>query len=264
MAWYIYDMTSRLYVGTSGFSYPEWRGTFYPADLPNDGMLHHYSRVFSTVELNNTFYRFPKTEYVEQWRKATPQGFRFSVKANRQITHNRRLRDVEELVRVQLERVGGLGDRRGPLLFQLPPSLRRDAPLLRDFLYALPPSLVAVEFRHASWYDDEIYALLREQGAALVIMESDEDTPVLEFVGPFAYLRLHRSTYTPADLDTWTSRIAAQIEQQRDVYAYFTHEEGAPAPEYAEQLRGLVDGRPEATEPEATPPSRRRATRRTP
>ncbi len=257
-------MTSRLYVGTSGFSYPEWRGTFYPTSLPDDGMLHHYSRVFSTVELNNTFYRFPKTEYVEQWRKATPPGFRFSVKANRQITHNRRLRDVEELVRVQLERVGGFEDRRGPLLFQLPPSLQRDVPLLRDFLYALPPSLVAVEFRHASWYDDEVYALLREQGAAVAIMESDEDTPVLEFVGPFAYLRLHRSTYTPADLDTWTSRILAQIAQQHDVYAYFTHEEGAPAPEYAQQLRALVDGRPEATEPEATRPAKQRATRRTP
>jgi uncharacterized protein YecE (DUF72 family) len=246
-------MASRLYAGTSGFSYPEWRGTFYPADLPNDGMLSHYSRVFATVELNNTFYRFPKTEYVEQWRKATPAGFRFSVKANRQITHIRRLREAEELLRVQLERLGGLGDRRGPLLFQLPPSLRRDVPLLRDFLYALPPSLVAVEFRHASWYDDEVYALLGEQGAALVIMESDEDTPVVEFVGPFAYLRLHRSSYPPADLEAWTARIREQIAGGRDVYAYFTHEEGSPAPEYARQLQTLVEG------PGAAParPSRR-------
>lgn len=235
-------MASRLYVGTSGFSYPEWRGSFYPAGLPDDGMLHHYSRVFSTVELNNTFYRFPRAEHVEQWRKATPKGFRFSVKANRQITHIRRLRDVEELVRVLLERVGGLGDRRGPLLFQLPPSLRCDVPLLRDLLYALPPSLVAVEFRHASWYADEVYGLLREQGAALVIMESDEDTPVLEFVGPFAYLRLHRSSYERADLDAWTGRIREQLALKRDVYAYFTHEDGAPAPVYAEQLRALVDG----------------------
>lgn len=235
-------MAARLYAGTSGFSYPEWRGTFYPADLPDNGMLRHYSRVFATVELNNTFYRFPKTEYVEQWRKATPAGFRFSVKANRQITHIRRLRDAEELLRVQLERLGGLGDRRGPLLFQLPPSLRRDVPLLRDFLYALPPSLVAVEFRHASWYEDEVYALLGEQGASLVIMESDEDTPIVEFVGPFAYLRLHRSSYPPADLEAWTGRIRGQIAGGRDVYAYFTHEEGAPAPEYARQLQTLVEG----------------------
>jgi uncharacterized protein YecE (DUF72 family) len=235
-------VAARLYVGTSGFSYPEWRGTFYPADLPDNGMLRHYSGVFATVELNNTFYRFPKTEYVEQWRKATPAGFRFSVKANRQITHIRRLRDAEELLRVQLERLGGLGDRRGPLLFQLPPSLRRDVPLLRDFLYALPPSLVAVEFRHASWYDDEVYALLREQGASLVIMESDEDVPVVEFVGPFGYLRLHRSLYPPADLEAWTGRIQEQLAGGRDVYAYFTHEEGAPAPEYARQLQTLVEG----------------------
>jgi uncharacterized protein YecE (DUF72 family) len=229
-----------LYVGTSGFSYPEWRGNFYPADLPGDAMLRHYSRVFSTVELNNTFYRFPRLEHVEQWRQATPKGFRFSVKANRQITHIRRLRDVEELVRVQVERISGLGDRRGPLLVQLPPSLRCDLPLLRDFLYALPPWLVAVEFRHASWFADGVYALLREQGAGLVIMESDEDDPVLEFVGPFAYLRLHRSSYGRADMDAWTERIRAQVALGHDVYAYFTHEDGAPAPAYAEQLRTLV------------------------
>ncbi len=234
---------AKLYVGTSGFSYPEWRGSFYPADLPGDEMLHHYSRVFSTVELNNTFYRFPRTEHVEQWRQATPKGFRFSIKTNRKITHIQRLRDVGELVRVQLERVQGLQDRRGPLLFQLPPSLRCDLPLLKDFLTTLPPLLCAVEFRHASWYSDEVYATLAEHHAALVIMESDDDEPVLEFVGPFAYLRLHRSAYPQAEMNAWAGRIEEQIAKKKDVYAYFTHEEGAPAPEYAQQLRTIVEGR---------------------
>jgi len=204
-------------------------------------MLQYYSHVFPTVELNNTFYRFPRTEHVAQWRKATPKAFRFSVKVNRVITHIQRLRDVGELVRVQLERVAGLEDRRGPLLFQLPPSLRRDLPLLRDFLATLPPLLCAVEFRHASWYTDEVYATLTEHRVALTIMESDEDKPVLEFVGPFVYLRLHRSAYPPAEMKAWAGSIEEQIGMKKDVYAYFTHEEGAPAPEYAQQLRALVD-----------------------
>ncbi|MGQ0548294.1 MAG: DUF72 domain-containing protein [Armatimonadota bacterium] len=235
-------MAAKLYVGTSGFSYPEWRGNFYPADLPGDEMLKHYSRVLSTVEVNNTFYRFPQTQHVEVWRRNTPRGFRFSVKAHRMITHMKRLKDVEDPIRTQLERIAVLKDRRGPLLFQLPPTLRRDVPLLRDFLYTLPPMLVAVEFRHESWYEDEVYRTLAEQRAALVIMESDEDEPVLEFVGPFAYLRLHRSAYDAAMMDAWTGRIRDQIAGQKDVYAYFTHEEGAPAPEYAGQLEKLVGG----------------------
>ena len=245
-------MAANLYVGTSGFSYPEWRGNFYPADLPGDEMLKHYSRVFSTVELNNTFYRFPRAEHVEAWRKSTPRGFRFSVKAHRLITHIKRLKDAEDTIRTQLERIAVLKDRRGPLLFQLPPTLRRDVPLLRDFLYALPPMPLAVEFRHESWYDDEVYATLAEQRAALVIMESDEDEPIVEFVGPLSYLRLHRSTYDAAMMDTWAGRIRDQIAGKKDVYAYFTHEEGAPAPEYAGQLEKLVISGPGSPEPRET------------
>lgn len=233
---------AKLYVGTSGFSYPEWRGGFYPKDLPADQMLQYYGTVFSSVELNNTFYRFPRADHVEQWRRATPEGFRFSIKASRQITHIRRLKDVDELVRVQLERIAGLQDRRGPLLFQLPPSLRRDLPLLTDFLYALPPMPLAIEFRHASWYAEEVYAALAQHGAALAIMESDEDEPVMTFVGPLVYLRLHRSAYPPAALRAWADRIRAQVAAEKDVYAYFTHEEGAPAPDYARGLARMAAG----------------------
>jgi len=235
-------MPARLHVGTSGFSYPEWRGTFYPEDLPAEEMLKFYSRTFPTVELNNTFYRFPRIAQVEEWRKATPRGFRFGVKANRLITHTRRLRDVDELVRLQLERVAGLKDRAGPLLFQLPPSLKRDVPLLRDFLYLLPPMRRTVEFRHASWYTDEVFALLEEHHTTLTIMESDEDEPTLQFVGPFVYLRLHHYTYEPPVLRAWVKRIKEQLTRGRDVYAYFTHEEGTPGPAYAQRLRTLVEG----------------------
>ncbi len=247
-------MAAKLYVGTSGFSYPEWRGNFYPADLPGDEMLKHYSRAFSTVELNNTFYRFPRTEHVELWRKSTPRGFRFSVKAHRLITHIKRLKDVEDPIRTQLERIAVLKDRRGPVLFQLPPTLPRDVPLLRDFLYALPPMPVAVEFRHQSWYDDEVYTTLAEQRAALVIMESDEDEPVLEFVGPLVYLRLHRSAYDAAMVDAWAGRIHDLLVAQKDVYAYFTHEEGAPAPVYAGQLKELVGATSEPSAPVSPEP----------
>ncbi len=235
-------MPARLYVGTSGFSYPEWRGSFYPEGLPAAEMLRFYSRVFPTVELNTTFYRFPPAAQVEEWRKATPRGFRFSMKANRLITHTRRLRDVDELVRLQLERAAVLAERAGPLLFQLPPSLRRDVPLLRDFLSLLPPLPRAVEFRHASWYTEEVFALLEEQHTALTIMESDEDEPVRQFVGPFVYLRLHHSTYTPAALRAWAREVGRELAGGRDVYAYFTHEEGTPGPAYAQQLRALVLG----------------------
>jgi len=235
-------MAARLYAGTSGFSYPEWRGDFYPNKLPQEEMLKYYSRVFSTVELNNTFYRFPQPAHVQQWRKATPRGFRFSIKVHRLITHIRRLKDAEEALSAQLERLTDLGDRAGPLLFQLPPSLKADLALLRDFLYLLPPRRRTVEFRHPSWYQDAVYALLEEQHTALTIMESDEDEPVLQFVGPFAYLRLHRSQYPPAAMDAWATRIGEQLGRKKDVYAYFTHEEGAPAPDYARRLPALLEG----------------------
>jgi uncharacterized protein YecE (DUF72 family) len=229
-----------LYAGTSGFSYSEWKGSFYPKDLPADRMLQHYSRVFRTVEINNTFYRFPAMDLVEGWRDATPAGFRFAVKAHRLITHIRRLRDVGEAVRTQLERVAVLRDRLGPLLFQFPPSLRRDLPLLTDFLLLIPETPVVIEFRHASWHADDVYAALSARGASLAVMESDDDEPALTFVGPLVYLRLHRSSYSQDALHTWAERIDAHLATQKDVYAYFTHEEGAPAPDYAQQLQALV------------------------
>jgi len=231
-----------LYVGTSGFSYPEWRGTFYPESLSGEEMLRFYSGVFATVELNNTFYRFPTPSQVERWRKGTPRGFRFSVKAHRSITHNRRLRNAEDYLRILIERVDALKDRRGPILFQLPPTLRADRALLEDFLCSLPPMLRAVEFRDHSWYTEDIFALLEEHRTALTVMESDEDEPVLRFVGPFAYFRLHRYRYTDEQLLGWAERTRWFLSAGKDVYAYFTHEEDTPGPEYARRLQALVEG----------------------
>jgi uncharacterized protein YecE (DUF72 family) len=229
-----------FFAGTSGFSYIEWKGSFYPKDLPADQMLRYYSSIFRTVEINNTFYRFPAVDLVQQWRDATPVGFRFAVKAHRLITHIRRLREVGDAVRTQLERVEVLRDRRGPLLFQFPPSLRRDLSLLTDFLFLLPNTPAVIEFRHASWYADDVYAALEARGASLAVMESDDDEPSLAFVGPLAYLRLHRSGYPPDALNVWADRVRMYLAAQKDVYAYFTHEEGAPAPDYAQRLQALV------------------------
>jgi uncharacterized protein YecE (DUF72 family) len=229
-----------FYVGTSGFSYPEWKGSFYPKDIAAGKMLEHYSGIFRTVEINNTFYRFPAADLVDEWRRATPPGFRFAVKAHRLITHIKRLREIGDAVRTQLERVAVLQDRRGPLLFQFPPSLRRDVPLLVDFLLLVPQTPLAIEFRHASWHSDDVYSALAARGASLAIMESDEDEPLLEFIGPLVYLRLHRSNYPPDLLGAWADRIEAHLAAEKDVYVYFTHEEGAPAPDYARQLQTMV------------------------
>jgi uncharacterized protein YecE (DUF72 family) len=234
-------MGASLFAGTSGFSYPEWRGSFYPAGLPTNQMLHHYSRAFPSVEMNNTFYRYPTSAQVEQWRDATPKGFRFSIKAHRLITHIKRLRAVSDAVRTQIERTDGLKDRRGPILFQLPPSLRRDLPLLQEFLGGLPPiSPVVIEFRHSSWMTDDVFDTMADRRVALVIMESDEDEPMLRIVGPIVYLRLHRSSYPAKALEIWAGRIQEHLGAGRDVYAYFTHEDGAPATQYADQLRRMV------------------------
>lgn len=205
-------------------------------------MLGFYSRVFPTVELNNTFYRFPTPSQVEHWRKATPRGFRFSVKAHRSITHNRRLRNADDFLRIQIERVDALKDRRGPILFQLPPSLRADRTLLEEFLLGLPPMLRAIEFRDPSWYTDAIFSLLEEHRTALTLMESDEDEVVVRFVGPFAYLRLHRYRYTDEQLLAWAEHVRRLLAESKDVYAYFTHEEDTPGPEYARRLQTLVAG----------------------
>ncbi len=232
---------ARLYVGTSGFSYPEWKGNFYPPDLPGEDMLRFYARAFRTVEINNTFYRHPKELTLTQWTQAVPSDFRFSIKAHRRITHEKRLRDVDGELSFLFERMRALGDRLGPLLFQLPPSLRCDLETLETFLAQIRPGLsVTLEFRHASWYQEATFRLLDTYNASLTLAETDDSAPGQEVIGPLAYLRLHKSRYAADALEQWAAWIRARLAEQRNVFAYFTHEEGAPAPEYARTLASLV------------------------
>jgi uncharacterized protein YecE (DUF72 family) len=238
----------RLFVGTSGFSYPEWRGGFYPADLGEDKMLRYYAERLPSVELNNTFYRMPRAELIERWRAEVPEDFCFAIKAPRRITHIARLKNTSEEVAYLDRVIGTLGPRLGPILFQLPPFLKKDAALLQAFLAELPKSMKpAFEFRHVSWFDEETYAILRAGGAALVGGDVDEGpSPPLVATADFGYLRLRAASYDAEGLAEWSRRIAEQPWQA--AYVYLKHEYLGPS--YAKRL---LD--PNAPLPEAPPPA---------
>jgi uncharacterized protein YecE (DUF72 family) len=216
-------------VGTSGFSYPAWRGVFYPDKVPASGMLAFYAGVFGAVEINNTFYRMPAPALLSGWTAQTPEAFRFALKAPQQITHRLRLKDAAEPAAEFVRRSAALGEKRGPLLFQLPPTLKADLPRLDTFLGALPAGIEpAVEFRHASWFQDETWALLRTHGAAVCIAQTDDlETPVVH-TAPFGYVRLRREEYTDAELAGWAARLRAAGEWER-VYVFLKHDEAGRA-----------------------------------
>jgi uncharacterized protein YecE (DUF72 family) len=229
-----------LYVGTSGYSYKKWKGTFYPENLPDKQMLHFYGERFRTVEINNTFYRMPKTTVVEAWASEVPIEFQFVLKASRRITHLRRLKDVEEALSMLIRVSGALKQRLGPLLFQLPPNLKKDVPRLRAFLALVPPEQrVALEFRHPSWFDDEIFGLLRDHQAALCLAEAEDDLEV-PFVATadWGYLRLRRPDYSAAELKAWVKRVQGQ--DWRDVFVFFKHEDEGKGPRLAKRFLELA------------------------
>jgi uncharacterized protein YecE (DUF72 family) len=215
-----------ILVGTSGYNYPEWKGSFYPSDLPTTKMLPFYASRFSTVEINYTFYRTPTPRLVENWASQVPADFRFTLKAPKRITHDRRLRDVEAPVRAFCEAAAELGPRLGALLFQLPPNFKKDLALLDDFLAVLPPRVrAAFEFRHDSWLDDAVYARLRARNLALCIADSDtRSTPVLA-TADYAYLRLRDEGYDEQDIARWSETVTRLHEQSEDVFVYFKHED---------------------------------------
>src|SRR2546426_422388 len=209
---------ARAYIGTSGFSYPEWKGSFYPADLPTGEMLRFYGQVFPTVELNNTFYRYPGEDTLMQWAASVPAEFRFSVKAHRRITHNKRLVDVDGDIAFLFERIRRLEGRLGSILFQLPPSLRFDLGLLESFLATLRPGAQSVvEFRHQSWRSEAVYRLLETHRVALCVAETDEEAQPAEVVGPASYLRLHRSRYADEDLRRWAGWMSGTRKYRMEV-----------------------------------------------
>jgi uncharacterized protein YecE (DUF72 family) len=244
-------MTGRLYLGTSGFSYDQWKhGVFYPEGLKNREMLSYYASRFPSVEINYTFRRFPTPKSLETWRSETPESFRFTLKANQRITHWKRLADVDQDVRDFLELGRILGERLGTVLYQCPPTLPYDRSLIESFVGYLPPTpKAAMEFRHPSWV--EARDLLLEQGVAWCVAETDERDPGPDALSwePFGFLRLRKTEYTDDELRGWAGRIGSALESGHDVYAYFKHEDEGASTRMADRLNEMVQAEPEASAP---------------
>lgn len=217
----------RLLAGTSGYSFKEWKGTFYPADLKSDQLLGFYATKFPTLEINNTFYRLPKEHVLLEWAAQVPEEFSFSLKASQRITHHTRLKaESQSLVEFLLKNTAVLGTRLGPILFQLPPNLKKDVERLRGFLAYLPPDRrYAFEFRHESWWDEDVFSVLRDRDIAMCISESAELKCPVVCTASWGYLRLHKLDYDQAALEDWAKCVAAQA--WTDAYVYFKHDEGA-------------------------------------
>jgi len=229
-----------FYVGTSGYSYKPWKGPFYPPDLPDRQMLRYYSERFGAVEINSTFRGMPKASVLEKWANTVPAGFQFVIKAPQQITHKRRLGDAGDLVLQLFEVAGVLAEHRGPLLFQLPLAMQKDVPRLRAFFAQLPPHQRAVvEFRHPSWFDDEVLGLLRDHRAALCVADAEGKLEVpCVATTDWGYLRLRQPDYSDAELTTWVKRIQGQ--SWRDVFVFFKHENEGKGPRFAQRFLELA------------------------
>ena len=225
-----------IYAGTSGYSYKEWKGSFYPDDLPASKMLEFYASRFRTVEVNNTFYRMPSAKTLEQWRDAVPDGFRFAIKASQKITHFKRLREVDDEVGYLFRALSVLGRTLGPVLFQLPPNMKCDLERLRAFLGILPPEpMLAFEFRHPSWLVGEVHELLRERNAALCLAETDEeDLDTIEPTADWGYLRLRKSAYSDDELAARAARIGGQ--PWSSAWVFFKHEDEGRGPDFAQRF----------------------------
>jgi len=231
---------SKLWAGASGYSFKEWKGNFYPEKIKPEEMLAFYAERLPTVEINNTFYRMPKVAVLETWAGSTPERFRFAIKASRRITHLARLKaeTAADSVDFLYRNLAALGAKRGPVLFQLPPFLKKDLPRLSEFLRLLPEGHgAAFEFRSDSWFADDVYDALKAAGAALCLSEREDNAPPpLVETAPWGYVRLRLETYSDDDLEQWARRLEAT--SWREIYAYFMHEPTAPA--YARTLMGFA------------------------
>lgn len=226
-----------IWVGTSGYNYPEWKGSFYPADLAAAKMLPYYAARFPTVEINYTFYRMPTEKLVAGWAAQTPSPYKLTLKAPRRITHDSRLRNCGDLVKSFCAAAGTLGEKLGALLFQLPPNLKKDVAVFDAFLDELPPKVCgAFEFRHASWLDDEIFERLARRNLALCVADSEKMSTPVVIGADYAYFRLRDEGYTRDDIVRWADRIARDTASCRDVFVYFKHEEQGKGPEFARIL----------------------------
>ena len=231
----------QVLVGTSGYAYREWKGSFYPSGLADDRMLGHYASRLPAVEINNTFYRMPKESVVLAWADQVPDAFRFVLKASRRITHLGRLRGVESELEYFVRVSQALGMKRGPSLFQLPPNMKKDVDRLTTFLALLPRDWrAAFEFRHASWLDDEVFGALRERNLALCVADSEKLSTPAVATADYGYFRLRDEGYTPADIDRWAKTIAGMAPDWKETFVYFKHEDEGKGPEFAQRLKAAL------------------------
>ena len=230
-----------FWIGTSGYNYKEWKGTFYPPDLAEQEMLKYYAQRFSTVEINYTFYRMPNVRTLQAWAKETPDGFAFTLKAPRRITHDLRLRDAADPLTYFCDTAKTLKHKLGALLFQLPPFLKKDVARLEDFLHQLAPGFrAAFEFRNPTWFADDVYECLRRFDVALCIADREERSAPFEATAHFGYFRLRRLEYSDADLAAWAQRLVDAGGPWKEVFVYFKHEAAGKGPLLAAKLAGLL------------------------
>src|ERR1041384_1497989 len=226
-----------IWIGTSGYNYPEWKGSFYPAGLAQAKMLPYYAARFPTVEINYTFYRMPTEKLVSGWAAQTPSPYQLTLKAPRRITHDSRLKDAGDSVARFCEVAATLGDKLGTLLFQLPPRLRKDLALLDAFLPTLPAGVrAAFEFRHASWFDEDVFGRLQAKNLSVCVADSEKLSTPVRITADYAYFRLRDEGYQPDDIKRWGDTIATSTAACKDVYVYFKHEESGKGPEFAKLL----------------------------
>jgi len=226
-----------LYVGTSGYSYKEWKGSFYPEKIPAKDMLRYYSERLSTVEINATFYRMPQASMLENWKQQVPGSFRFALKASQRITHFKRLKETDEETKYFLDTAAAvLAEQLGVVLFQLPPNMKKDLPRLETFLTLLPPTTpAAFEFRHPTWFDDDVLDLLRSQNRPLVVSDTDDlPTTHIDKTADWGYLRLRRVNYSEENLVEWAARIRDQ--NWKETFLFFKHEDAGTGPRLAAQF----------------------------
>jgi uncharacterized protein YecE (DUF72 family) len=230
----------KTWIGTSGFQYTEWKGSFYPEDLPASKMLPYFAERLTTTEINYTFHRIPSSKTIENWKAQTPETFRFALKAPQKITHWSKLRDCQDTLDYFCRVISDLGERLGPILFQLPPNFKKDANVLSAFLRELPTIRGAFEFRHSSWLDEEIFALLHERNIALCMADTEKLSTPTVATADYGYLRLRREDYTTTDVERWAEIVRQQSGQWSETFIYFKHEEAGIGPKLAGQMMALL------------------------
>jgi uncharacterized protein YecE (DUF72 family) len=230
-----------IWIGTSGFQYAEWKGNFYPEDLPAAKMLPYYAERLNTTEINYTFHRIPAAKTIDNWNKLTPINFRFALKAPQKITHWAKLRDCGDTMRYFFDVASGLGEKLGPILFQLPPNFKKDTFLLADFVNCFPTGMrAAFEFRHESWFGDDVWEIFKSCNVALCIAETEDFATPKIATADYGYLRLRRADHAEDDVTRWAEFVRKESERWSDTFIYFKHEEGGIGPKLAKQMMEIL------------------------